>query len=67
MNGWLIVWPQAIGSAESSQARSKPALGTDLRAFYDGKISVSPLHIDLTHGESVHKLQAVLGGTPPRA
>ena len=50
-----------------NQERSKPALGTDLRAFYDGKISVSPLHIDLTHGESVHKLQAVLGGTPPRA
>jgi 5'-nucleotidase len=48
------------------QERSKPDLGTDLRAFYDGKISVSPLHIDLTHGESVHKLQAVLGGTPPR-
>ena len=41
--------------------------GTDLRAFYDGKISVTPLHIDLTHAESVHKLRGVLGGAPPRA
>lgn len=49
------------------QERSKPEPGTDLRAFYDGKISVSPLHIDLTHRESVHKLQAVLGGAPPKA
>jgi 5'-nucleotidase len=49
------------------QERSKPEQGTDLRAFYDGKISVTPLHIDLTHAESVHKLRGVLGGAPPRA
>ena len=49
------------------QERSKPDEGTDLRAFYDGKISVTPLHIDLTHAESVHKLRGVLGGAPPRA
>jgi len=49
------------------QERSEPALGTDLRALYDGKISVTPLHIDLTHGESVHKLRGVLGGPPPKA
>jgi 5'-nucleotidase len=48
------------------QERSEPALGTDLRALYDGKISVTPLHIDLTHGESVHKLRSVLGGAPPK-
>jgi 5'-nucleotidase len=47
------------------QERSKPDAGTDLRAFYDGKISVTPLHIDLTHNESVHKLRGVLGGPPP--
>ncbi|MFI4964834.1 MAG: 5'/3'-nucleotidase SurE [Caulobacterales bacterium] len=47
------------------QERSEPAEGTDLRALYDGKISVTPLHIDLTHGESVHKLRGVLGGPPP--
>ncbi|THD59425.1 5'/3'-nucleotidase SurE [Phenylobacterium sp.] len=49
------------------QERSQPAPGTDLRALYDGKISVTPLHIDLTHGESVHKLRGVLGGPPPKA
>ncbi|HSV02092.1 MAG TPA: 5'/3'-nucleotidase SurE, partial [Phenylobacterium sp.] len=49
------------------QERSEPALGTDLRALYDGRISVTPLHIDLTHGESVHKLRGVLGGPPPKA
>jgi 5'-nucleotidase len=47
--------------------RSSPPPGTDLRAVYDGKISVTPLHIDLTHGESVHKLRGVLGGAPPKA
>ncbi len=49
------------------QERSQPAAGTDLRALYDGKISVTPLHIDLTHSESVHKLRSVLGGPPPKA
>jgi 5'-nucleotidase len=48
------------------QERSQPEPGTDLRALYDGKISVTPLHIDLTHGESVHKLRGVLGGPPPK-
>ena len=48
------------------QERSQPAPGTDLRALYDGKISVTPLHIDLTHSESVHKLRGVLGGPPPK-
>jgi 5'-nucleotidase len=49
------------------QQASKPADGTDLRALYDGKISVTPLHIDLTHAESVHKLKGLLGGAPPKA
>ena len=48
------------------QQRSEPERGTDLRALYDGKISVTPLHIDLTHGESVHKLRGMLGGAPPQ-
>ena len=48
------------------QEWSSPPQGTDLRAIYDGKISVTPLHIDLTHGESVHKLRGILGGPPPR-
>ena len=48
------------------QERSKPAEGTDLRALYEGRISVTPLHIDLTHMPSVHELKKVLGGAPPR-
>lgn len=28
---------------------SRPSEGTDLRAVYDGYVSVSPLHVDLTH------------------
>ncbi len=46
---------------------SQPADGTDLRAIYDGKISVSPLHIDLTHMPTVNNLKGVLGGAPPKA
>nr|WP_215906541.1 5'/3'-nucleotidase SurE [Phenylobacterium glaciei] len=49
------------------QERSSPAAGTDLKAIYDGKISVTPLHIDLTHLETVHRLKSVLGGVPPKA
>jgi 5'-nucleotidase len=45
---------------------SKPDEGTDLRAIYEGRISVTPLHIDLTHMPTVHDLRAVLGGPPPR-
>lgn len=32
-----------------SGALSNPPEGTDLRAIYDGRISVTPLHLDLTH------------------
>jgi len=42
------------------------ARGTDLRAMDDGKISVTPLHIDLTHMPSIHDLKGVLGGAPPK-
>ena len=48
------------------QARSSPPEGTDLRALYEGKISVTPLHIDLTHPSTVHDLRKVLGGAPPK-
>jgi 5'-nucleotidase len=27
---------------------------------------VTPLHIDLTHNETVHALKGVLGGAPPK-
>ena len=45
---------------------SRPADGTDLRAAYEGRISVTPLHIDLTHMATVHALKAVVGGSPPK-
>jgi 5'-nucleotidase len=44
---------------------SRPAAGTDLLAAYDGRISVTPLHIDLTHMETVHAMKRVVGGAPP--
>jgi 5'-nucleotidase len=49
------------------QERSKPPEGTDLRALYEGRISVTPLHIDLTHTATVHDLKKVLGGALPKA
>jgi 5'-nucleotidase len=45
---------------------SNPPDGTDLRAVYDGRISVTPLHIDLTHMETVRRLKGVLGGAAPK-
>lgn len=47
------------------QERSRPAEGTDLRALYEGRISVTPLHIDLTHQPAVRDLKGLLGGAPP--
>jgi len=35
---------------------SNPPQGTDLRAIYDGYISVTPLHTDLTHEDSLSNL-----------
>lgn len=48
------------------QKQEHPA-GTDLRAIEEGRISVTPLHIDLTHMASVHDLKKVLGGAPPKS
>jgi 5'-nucleotidase len=47
-------------------AQFEPAEGTDLHAIYSGRISVTPLHIDLTHHATVHVLKGVVGGPPPR-
>jgi 5'-nucleotidase len=41
---------------------SRPVEGTDLRAAYEGRISVTPLHIDLTHMETVSRLRALVDG-----
>jgi 5'-nucleotidase len=38
---------------------------TDLAAIAQGRISVTPVHIDLTHMPTVHGLRANLGGPPP--
>jgi len=40
--------------------------GTDMFAIRAGKISVTPLHIDLTHRETLHDLKRHLGGAPPK-
>ncbi|MEL6830308.1 MAG: 5'/3'-nucleotidase SurE [Pseudomonadota bacterium] len=37
---------------------SSPNEGTDLRAIYDGYVSVSPLHVDLTHEEYLQDLRS---------
>ena len=37
--------------------RSNPAQGTDLKAIYDGKISVTPLHADLTQIQAMATLK----------
>lgn len=46
--------------------RSSPPEGTDLRALYEGRISVTPLHIDLTHTTALRDLKGRLGGAPPK-
>ena len=43
-----------------------PPQGTDLAAVYGGKISVTPLHVDLTHMETVHRLKGLVGGAAPK-
>lgn len=43
----------------------KPVAGTDIAAIMAGRISVTPLHIDLTHRETAHSMKALLGGAIP--
>ncbi len=43
------------------------AEGTDLAALEAGKISVTPLHIDLTHHSAMAALKGKLGGAIPKA
>jgi 5'-nucleotidase len=40
--------------------RSNPPRGSDLRAVYDGYISVTPLHMNLTHTDSKDALARML-------
>ncbi|MFZ5615746.1 MAG: 5'/3'-nucleotidase SurE [Pseudomonadota bacterium] len=41
---------------------SNPPEGVDLRAVYDGRISITPLHLALTHEDSRVRLAALLNG-----
>lgn len=41
--------------------RSDPAEGTDLRAVYEGRISVTPLHMNLTQLEAMDALRQAVG------
>lgn len=45
---------------------SNPDDGTDLRAIYDGRISVTPLHLNLTERSVIGDLAEVIGGAPPK-
>lgn len=45
---------------------SKLTPGTDLAAMAEGRVSVTPLHIDMTHVETLHRLRGVLGGALPK-
>lgn len=49
------------------RARSEAAPGSDLRAVYDGCISVTPLHLDRTHSQTREDLAKALSPTPIRA
>jgi len=60
LRGRDYYWMSFRGSKQDHPA------GTDLRAMDEGKISVTPLHIDLTHMPSVHDLKGFLGGAPPK-
>lgn len=37
---------------------SEPEEGTDLRAIYDGRVSVTPLHVDLTHNRFLETMRS---------
>jgi 5'-nucleotidase len=49
-------WGTAYYWLAFQRRRQTPKEGTDLWAVYNGNISVTPLHIDLTHRESLARL-----------
>jgi 5'-nucleotidase len=49
-----------------SDHEDPPEKGTDIAAIVEGRISVTPLHIDLTHRQTLHDLKGLIGGAPPR-
>ena len=44
-----------VGMARAEE--EKGAKGTDLRAINEGYVSVTPLHLDLTHGATMKQLR----------
>jgi 5'-nucleotidase len=44
--------------------RRTPGHSTDLEAIADGYVSVSPLHLDLTHDPSLSQLHERFAATP---
>lgn len=46
------------------RGRSNPPRGTDLRAIYDEKISVTPLHLNLTSPDAMPNLAERVAGSP---
>ncbi|WP_031238564.1 5'/3'-nucleotidase SurE [Asticcacaulis sp. AC466] len=44
----------------------KLADGSDLKAVAENRISVTPLHLDLTHYETLYRLKKTLGGVAPK-
>ncbi len=49
-----------------SRVLSNPPEGTDLRAIYDGRISVTPLHLNLTEERARKVLAEHIRGAPPK-
>lgn len=47
------------------RVRSDPPDGTDLSAIYRGRISVTPLHLDLTEHRVRDRLKSLIDGPPP--
>jgi 5'-nucleotidase len=49
-----------------TRMRSNPPEGTDLRAIYDGRISVTPLHLNLTEERARKVLAQHIPDAPPK-
>ena len=54
-------WGHAYYWFDYERKKSDPAIGTDLRAVYDGRISVTPLHADLTQHSYLADLKKIIG------
>ena len=51
---------------DSARSEEPPVAGSDLSAIHDGRISVTPLHLDLTHHETCMTLGVTLGAALAR-